>query len=558
VNLDHADLRDADMTGCQFPELHNVRLDGACLRHTYIQHAVDCSFKKADLAEVHVNPAVFQGCDFTGASLEEIFGGYTKASSVIFRSANLRRAIEGKSDFRQADFTGADLSEGSWQKCDFSGATFARATLITSDLTDARFVNADMTKADLRDAILVGVDFTGAKITGADFTGANIAGAVLGNLDVTRAKGLVPGQASQGGSIGPTIRELESIAGKSRRLETGVHVDFQKKEIFLGIVSHQNSKWIATEVRDGNSGYHGSGKSLSSAMIDVTRRFTTGTLRLDSIVIKSSKCPLKHRELHAKAVAAWCEAMGVEAPTIDSLMADTSAKKKAKGQRGDELIELLRTGPKGVKAWNQAAAEVSKVHRFRRVDLSGLDLHGVKFMGLDLEGANFANARLSEADFQRDWSQHDIRKSSCNHADFHGADLRQADLRGSSFHSANFEGADLRKANLRASVFTNANFKNARLRDAHLHFAKLRGADFTSADLTDTVLECAEYDEKTILPKGFTPPEDMIWKGATVSKALLKTVAAAANPLDFDAFFGRLQTRIDADRNQQGAQDAQG
>ena len=68
---------------------------------------------------------------------------------------------------------------------------------------------------------------------------------------------------------------------------------------------------------------------------------------------------------------------------------------------------------------------------------------------------------------------------------------------------ANLSGADLYGANL-----SGANLSWANLREADLREADLRGADLREADLSG-----ADWDESTIWPAGFTPPENIPTKG---------------------------------------------
>src|SRR5262249_48877737 len=88
ANFDGADLRGADLTYCQFDKLRGVNAEGACLRNAFVQDATDCNFRGADLTEAHINPAVFTRCDFRGARMRKLFGGYTRATEVVFADAD--------------------------------------------------------------------------------------------------------------------------------------------------------------------------------------------------------------------------------------------------------------------------------------------------------------------------------------------------------------------------------------------------------------------------------------------------------------------------------------
>ena len=74
--------------------------------------------------------------------------------------------------------------------------------------------------------------------------------------------------------------------------------------------------------------------------------------------------------------------------------------------------------------------------------------------------------------------------------------LAKADL-----FRANLVGADLRGVNLRRAGLTGTD-----LTGADLTGADLAEADLTKAKLTGTTLVDLSYNEKTIWPRGFTPP----------------------------------------------------
>src|SRR5262249_4978151 len=113
---------------------------------------------------------------------------------------------------------------------------------------------------------------------------------------------------------------------------------------------------------------------------------------------------------------------------------------------------------------------------------------------------------------------------------------------------ANFAGANLREANLQAALFNDASLKDADLTQADFRYAMLRGTDLRGAKLDEAMLDGVQYDESTRLPQGFVPPPEMVWKGKKLPSALLQTVAASTAPMDFDAFFKQLPSRVAADR----------
>ena len=92
------------------------------------------------------------------------------------------------------------------------------------------------------------------------------------------------------------------------------------------------------------------------------------------------------------------------------------------------------------------------------------------------------------------------------------ADCRNVDLRGLDLFYANFQGADLSGANLSGmdltgSDFTDANLTGANLTGAILDYALFFNANLTNAKLTRVSMESVVWDDTTIWPTGFVPPD---------------------------------------------------
>lgn len=93
-----------------------------------------------------------------------------------------------------------------------------------------------------------------------------------------------------------------------------------------------------------------------------------------------------------------------------------------------------------------------------------------------------------------------------------GASCAGADLRGQEFPYANLQGVDFTGAILNGVDFTGAdlsgaNFTGANLTSANLSETVLFGTDFTGVRLTRTNLQYVLWDDSTIWPSGFTPPD---------------------------------------------------
>jgi len=73
---------------------------------------------------------------------------------------------------------------------DLAGADLSGARLAGADLSGARLFATDLTGADLSEANLAGANLAIANLTGADLTGAHLGLTILGDTDLTNAKGL--------------------------------------------------------------------------------------------------------------------------------------------------------------------------------------------------------------------------------------------------------------------------------------------------------------------------------------------------------------------------------
>lgn len=95
-----------------------------------------------------------------------------------------------------------------------------------------------------------------------------------------------------------------------------------------------------------------------------------------------------------------------------------------------------------------------------------------------------------------------VPEASCAGADLRGQELMFANLQGADFRDAILVGVDLSGADLSGANFTGANLTNANLSETVLF-----GTDFTGVRLTRTTLDFVLWDDSTIWPSGFTPPE---------------------------------------------------
>jgi uncharacterized protein YjbI with pentapeptide repeats len=539
VPLDGTDLGGAALSGAKLPPLKRVRLDNACLCQSELRNLEDCSLQDADLRKSQCRSTTVARCNFTKANLEDADWGGAKGARNSFREANLRRTNLEYACV-EADFTGANLNEaildkGGFHKSVFRDACLAGASLVRTDLSDA-----DLRNADLKNAVLLGVDLSGACVDGADFTGARMDSLILGNVDPSKAKGLVlPSAAASTPKPGRSYGELERVLSASRQFKMSIDVKLGGERLQFEV---EGPSWTMVRWTLGDRCGAERCQSIRNGMLDLVKPWLGGTLLPDTLKITATKASVKGHALRKLAMEAWCELFGIETPSGESLKHLKQATRAGQEEIREQLLGELRGGAKGVAQWNaHSDQEVAAAGHFRRVDLSQAKLSRAKFEHVDFSSGSFEGASLVQSKFNH---------TKLVEANFHAADLTQATTWGCTCTSANLEEAKLTRASLRNSSWKKASFKNADLAKADLRYCDLCGADLTGATLDGTKLEGAQYDQDTRFPEGFVPPDDMIWKGVGLAPSARKAVAeAAANaPVDVEEFMQRIQENVDQSR----------
>jgi hypothetical protein len=129
----------------------------------------------------------------------------------------------------------------------------------------------------------------------------------------------------------------------------------------------------------------------------------------------------------------------------------------------DEAIQLLKSGPDGVKKWNgwrrMAAAPLP--------DLSKADLSDAKLFTCNLSGANLFAARLSDSDL----SGADLSGANLSESALFRASLLMAQLCGANLAGAEIVQADLTETNVKAAIFTKSYFGGTIFGDSDLSSA---------------------------------------------------------------------------------------
>jgi uncharacterized protein YjbI with pentapeptide repeats len=543
IKLDGTDLRQAEFTRVSlYCPVSGVRFDGAQLSECSFKGLIDCRLVDANLQNASFYHAALERTDFTGANLEEARLHGAQTSAVSFQRANLKRAWIGEVRLVGANLAEADLTRANLTKSDLAGASLNHANLTEADLFQANLKGADLRNACLRWAILAEADLTDAQIEGADFEGANLYGAKMDGLDLSQARGLETVKPLP--VAGKHLRELDRVAGQCGRLKTTAAITLTgDASVPVEVLSANQGRNISIGSLKYSVHTPTSIRTASVGMLTVVRPWLHGSLRLDSIKVTATGAPLKPKALRELVLAAWCEACGRDVPAGDQIRTAVAQDQQREEERLANVLKDLRGGPEGIQRWNARTTQ-QRQHAgpFRKIDLSTAQMDGVNLSwNLDFRGANLAGASLVGAELSH-WSRF---QQAC----FCGADLTGADLGIGQFRKASFENAVLRKGKLRVAVFLEANLRGADLTGADLYHANLRGADLSGATLTRVNLEHAKFDEKTLWPAGFVPPDGMYWQGTGPDPR--RQPRQPPRPVavkDLPSFMARLRQTIDPGR----------
>ncbi|HKB03429.1 MAG TPA: pentapeptide repeat-containing protein, partial [Gemmataceae bacterium] len=545
ATLDGANLSNTRLAGAWLGHLSNARLDGSDLRDSNFDKATGCSLKNVNMTDLSPGSAEFTDCDFSGAVLRDLRASYAHAAGCKFARADMANVWLDESDLRGCDLSGADLTAAQLKKCDLTGANLSRADLTRADLREANLVGADLRKCKLNDAVLSGADLTDAKIQGADFTGANLTGATVAGLDPRKAKNFVVRTPRP---VGPTLRELARVAKASKRFLTSIrldlgddgHVDLEPSLRHFGGRPTLDARFMH-ESPNGGLGSYVDAPTFEQGMLNLADRWDRGTPDFDSVRVEAKNGPLRGAELRDLAVAAWHEAFGRPVPTPDEQREHGERRAAKTANLRDTMLAELRGGPAGVKKWNaRPDADRANIGSLRRLDLTGAPLAAAILEKQDLRGAQFDRAVLRRAN---------INTCKLQGASFAGADLTKAYFGGSKAAEVSFEGATLTRCNMPHVSLRRANFRGADLTRAILFYSDLCGADFTGAILDGTEFGRTRFDDKTVFPPGFVPPEGLVWKGPGPRPGLdPQSKVFPPDSLDFAGLFTVLTASVEAAR----------
>ena len=148
---------------------------------------IEIDLEEADLEEADLSGAILVKANFIKANLVGAKLGKAYFDAAYLCEANLKGADLEDAELLLADLTDADLS----------GANLTSANLYRICLRGAILRGTNLIEADLREA-----DLNGADLNGADLSRARFGRTVLGDMDLSRTKGLVEVQHESMSTIG--------------------------------------------------------------------------------------------------------------------------------------------------------------------------------------------------------------------------------------------------------------------------------------------------------------------------------------------------------------------
>jgi len=169
----------------------------------------------------------------------------------------------------------------------------------------------------------------------------------------------------------------------------------------------------------------------------------------------------------------------------------------------DEVRALLRTGPEGIKSWNERKAAGDMMVQgssLVAVNFSGFDLTGVDFAGMTLNECRFESATLVDANLKgTNLSQCNLEKAILRGANLEGGTLARANLKGADLTKATLAGAQLQSAILAGAIMSRGNLRSCKLSNVNLTSAVLKSCDLIEADLSSADLKKADCSGSVLI-----------------------------------------------------------
>jgi uncharacterized protein YjbI with pentapeptide repeats len=196
---DGLDLSGKDLRNCninrRLEELRNIKFDGSDLTDADLDETyfINCSFRNTKMIRVEAPWSDFEGCDFSGAIIDESNFDLSKeqfCSTASYRNKNIQKArfyinLIGVS-FKEFNLTGVDFVGSCVHGCDFSD------TIISDISISGKYEYRDKNKgyiiedsfsckqllstANYKQSVILNVKFSGMDFSHFDFSKMNLTG----------------------------------------------------------------------------------------------------------------------------------------------------------------------------------------------------------------------------------------------------------------------------------------------------------------------------------------------------------------------------------------------
>ncbi len=310
------------------------------------QSVIGSRFVGADLKNAEF--ANFREADFTRAILDgTTFSGHDRyygrrpqlpaLPGCVFAHASLRKAIFNGATLVSPDFHNADLRDSTFSNCTLESPNFRNANLQKASLLGSKLMDANFTSASLQGANFANADLTKACFDGADMAGCNLRGAQLSGVDFSQAKNYRP-EAAAGGSVGPALTELDSLAQHARRIHisfrilTGKSDDGEEASVDTNGLKHGWGLRLPPSLQTGFQ-RHPSGQTISSALIQLANLVGNLKVRFETVEVESTKSPKGGKELRELATTGISEAFAQAIPAAEELTAATKTWREQQNEQ---------------------------------------------------------------------------------------------------------------------------------------------------------------------------------------------------------------------------------
>ncbi|NOQ63707.1 MAG: hypothetical protein GQ582_04280 [Methyloprofundus sp.] len=238
-----------------------------------------------------------------------------------------------------------------------------------------------------------------------------------------------------------------------------------------------------------------------------------------SLSVRVTDAKISNVEMKQLVMQAICEIYQRPCPDDAELKAMKKAKlNEQKSIRESNIALLQQSDTQAFNALSTLAKK--KAGHYRKTDLSATKLIAISLAQLNFQDSLFDQADLSKAD---------LSEGQFKAASFKNAQLAHASGTKIKAAQADFSDAKMDSIDFIQGMFKEAKFNRAKLTHANLNNCNLLGADFTEADLSEANLQFSRYDDDTIFPEDFIPPDSMVWKGTGESPGIIKRRAVRDN-----------------------------